>query len=148
MVTHAGDGNLASMVELLTDNEQSWCIAQRYEAAITETGDKRIILVDGEVRGWFSRIPGKEDHRGNMHVGARVEACDLTERDLEICAGISERLRAEGLLFTGIDVIGDSLTEINVTSPTGIREVARLQGRDLAAEICESASVLSAERQR
>jgi len=148
MVTQDGDGNLAAMVELLTDTERNWCIAQRYEPAIQDTGDKRIILIDGEVRGWFSRIPGSEDHRGNMHVGARVEATDLTERDQEICAALSPRLQAEGLLFTGIDVIGDYLTEINVTSPTGIREIQQLQGRNLAAEICERAYALFQERNR
>ena len=83
-----------------------------------------------------------------MHVGARVEATELTERDQEICAALSPRLRAEGLLFTGIDVIGDYLTEINVTSPTGIREIQQLQGRNLAAEICERAYALFQERSR
>ncbi|MEE2750441.1 MAG: glutathione synthase [Myxococcota bacterium] len=146
MVTEHGDGNLAAMVELLTDSERNWCIAQRYEAAIRDTGDKRIILIDGEVRGWFSRIPGTEDHRGNMHVGARVEAAELTERDREICESLSGRLRAEGLLFTGIDVIGDFLTEINVTSPTGLREILTLQGRNLAAEICDRAQALHQKR--
>ena len=79
-------------------------------------------------------------------MGARVEAMELTERDHEICAALSERLSADGLLFTGIDVIGDCLTEINVTSPTGLREVLMLQGRNLAAEICDRAQALYQQR--
>jgi glutathione synthase len=135
------------MAELLTQAETGHCIAQRYVPEIKTSGDKRIILVDGEARGWFSRVPGPHDHRGNMHVGARVVACDLTARDRQICEELAPRLKEEGLLFTGIDVIGDWLTEINVTSPTGIREVVPLQNRDLAAELCDRALELHQERQ-
>ena len=139
VVTEHGDRNLAALVELLTDEGRSYCIAQRYLPAIATEGDKRILLVDGEPRGWFVRIPGVEDHRGNMHVGARVEAFELSARDLEICEALAPRLKAEGLVFVGIDVIGEHLTEINVTSPTGLQEVHALQGRDLGRELIDAA---------
>lgn len=137
VVTHARDKNLGALVELLTDEGRRSCIAQEYLPEIT-TGDKRILLVDGEPRGWFLRVPGEQDHRGNMHVGASVQACELTARDQEICAAIGPRLKAEGLLFVGIDVIGDRLTEINVTSPTGLVETLDLMGRDLGAELVDA----------
>ncbi len=138
LVTERGDANLRSMAELLTNEGRAYCIAQRYLPEIRD-GDKRIILIDGEPRGWFKRVPQPGDHRGNMHVGARVEAFDLSPRDLEICRAIGPRLKAEGLLFVGIDVIGDFLTEINVTSPTGLREVVQLQDRSLGPEILDAA---------
>ncbi len=141
LVTRAGDPNLRSMAELLTVEETAYCIVQRYLPEI-KTGDKRIILIDGEARGWFIRVPGAADHRGNMHVGASVSAFDLTLRDVEICQRLSKRLKAEGLLFVGIDIIGDYLTEINVTSPTGLREIARLQGRILGPELLDRAAEL------
>ncbi len=138
LVTGRGDRNLRSMVELLTDGGRRACIVQAWIPAIQE-GDKRIILVDGEPMGWFLRVPGPDDHRGNMHVGASVVPCDLTDADRAICERIGPTLRAQGLLFVGIDVIGGFLTEINVTSPTGIREVLRLQGIDLAAALLDAA---------
>lgn len=137
VVTHAKDKNLGALVELLTDEGRVSCIAQEYLPDIT-TGDKRILLVDGEPRGWFLRVPGDTDHRGNMHVGASVVACELTDRDREICAAIGPRLKAEGLLFVGIDVIGTHLTEINVTSPTGLVETLDLMDRDLGAELVDA----------
>lgn len=137
LVTHGADRNLRAIAEIQTADGRQWAIAQVYLDAIETVGDKRIILVHGEPRGWFLRVPGAEDHRGNMHAGASVRACELTPRDREICAALAPRLRAEGLVFVGIDVIGDHLTEVNVTSPTGIWEVRRLMGRDLAAELCD-----------
>ncbi len=139
LVTGHGDRNLRSMAELLTDEGRAFCLVQPYLSEIA-AGDKRIILVDGEPRGWFLRVPGDQDHRGNMHVGAEVVGCGLSDRDRVICAALAPRLRAEGLLFVGIDVIGDHMTEINVTSPTGIREIQQLMGRDLAAELQDAAS--------
>ena len=139
VITQEGDRNLGALVELLTDEGGSYCIAQRYLPAIETGGDKRILLVEGELRGWFSRIPGKDDHRGNMHVGASVISYELPARDREICEALAPRLKAEGLVFVGIDVIGEHLTEINVTSPTGLREVQALQGRDLGAELIDAA---------
>ena len=92
---------------------------QRYEPAVRQ-GDKRIILVDGEPLGAINRVPATGEARSNMHVGGRPERTTLTARDREICAAIGPALRAQGMIFVGIDVIGDYLTEINVTSPTGI----------------------------
>ncbi len=111
-------------------------VVQEYLPAVRQ-GDKRILLVDGEPRGAFLRVPAEDDHRGNMHVGATVHACEITPRDREICDGLAPYLRERGLLFVGIDVIGDRLTEVNVTSPTGIQEVRRLTGVDVAAEIVD-----------
>ncbi len=103
---------------------------QRYEPAV-RLGDKRVILVDGEPLGAINRVPAQGEARSNMHVGGRPEAVELTARDREICARIGPMLRERGLLFVGIDVIGDWLTEINVTSPTGLQEIARFGGADL-----------------
>jgi glutathione synthase len=138
LVTGAGDRNLRSMAELLTDEGRTYCLVQPFIEAIKD-GDKRIILIDGKPRGWFLRIPGPDDHRGNMHVGATVHACELDARDRAICAALEGRLVAEGLLFVGIDVIGGFLTEINVTSPTGFVEIQSLMGRDLACELQDAA---------
>jgi glutathione synthase len=107
---------------------------QRYEAAVRK-GDKRVILVDGEPLGAINRVPAEGEARSNMHVGGRPEAVELTARDKEICARIGPLLREKGLLFVGIDVIGDWLTEINVTSPTGLQEFTRFGGADLSAAI-------------
>src|SRR5262249_19870333 len=98
-------------------------------------GDKRIILVDGEPVGAINRIPAPDETRSNMHVGGRPVPVELSARDQEICAAIGPELKRLGLIFVGIDVIGDYLTEINVTSPTGIREVKRFGGADIAALI-------------
>ncbi len=96
-------------------------------------GDKRVILVNGEAVGAVNRIPGDGEARSNFHVGGSAAATGLTPRDKEICAAIGPELKRRGLLFVGIDIIGDYLTEINVTSPTGIREIQRLSGIDIAA---------------
>ena len=138
VVTRAGDRNMGALIELLTDEGRVSCIAQEFLPEIETVGDKRIILVDGEPRGWFLRVPGEGDHRGNMHAGASVVACELTEADQAICEAIGPRLKEMGLCFVGIDVIGDRLTEINVTSPTGIHEVHDLMGRDLAVDLVDA----------
>lgn len=127
LVSHKDDPNLRSMIELLTGEGRHFILAQQHLPAIT-AGDKRILLVDGEPVGAMLRVPGPKDHRGNMHVGATVAGCGLTDRDRAICDAIGGYLKAEGQLFVGIDVIGDSLTEINVTSPTGIQEINGLHG--------------------
>jgi glutathione synthase len=137
LVTRHGDPNLGSMIELLTGEERHFIIAQHYIPEITK-GDKRIILVDGEPRGWMLRVPNPSDNRGNMHAGATVEACPLSARDQEVCATIGPVLRELGLLFVGIDMIGDFLTEINVTSPTGIQEINRLMGTQLEVEVTDA----------
>ena len=137
LVTHKGDDNLRSMLETLTREGQDYILLQHYLPAIKQ-GDKRIILVDGVPRGAMLRVPQAGDHRGNMHVGAQVQACTLTAREVELCAAMGPQLRAEGLVFVGIDVIGDALTEINVTSPTGIQEINRLDGVQLEVEITDA----------
>jgi glutathione synthase len=110
---------------------------QRYEAAV-RLGDKRIILIDGEPLGAINRVPAAGEARSNMHVGGRPERSVLTEREREICRRIGPHLRDHGLIFVGIDVIGEYLTEINVTSPTGLQELARFDGIDLSAAIWDS----------
>ena len=101
-------------------------------------GDKRVILVDGEPVGAINRVPAEGETRSNMHVGGRAEKTVLTEREREICAAIGPRLREMGQVFVGIDVIGGWLTEINVTSPTGIQELERFDGINVAARIWEA----------
>jgi glutathione synthase len=126
------DQNLFALIELFEQSFPEPFIVQRYLPAVRK-GDKRIILVDGEAVGAINRVPSASETRSNMHVGGRAEPSDLTERDREICAAIGPELRRRGFLFVGIDVIGEYLTEINVTSPTGIREVKRFGGPDIAA---------------
>ncbi len=128
------DENFAALLELHFATSREPLMAQRYEPAV-RAGDKRIILVDGEPLGAINRVPPMGEARSNMHVGGRAEAATLTARDREICARIGPLLREKGLIFVGIDVIGNWLTEINVTSPTGIQEIARFDGRNLASAI-------------
>ena len=131
------DQNFASLLELFSQNFREPFIAQRYLPEVRQ-GDKRIILVDGKPAGAINRVPAPHDHRSNMHVGGRAEASTLTRREHEICEAIGPDLKKRGLIFVGIDVIGDWLTEINVTSPTGIREVKRFGGADIAALIWDA----------
>lgn len=138
VVTRRDDPNLGVLVELLTDQGRHAAIVQRYLPAIS-AGDKRIILVDGQPRGWLNRVPGPRDHRGNMHVGAAALPCELDDRDREICAAIGPSLKEQGMVFVGIDVIGGLLTEINVTSPTGIQEANRFLGVQLERDIIDAA---------
>ena len=128
------DENLASLLEMHTARTREPIMVQRYEPAVRQ-GDKRIILIDGAPAGAINRVPAQGEARSNMHVGGRAERVALTPRDQEICARIGPHLRDHGLIFVGIDVIGDYLTEINVTSPTGLREIARFDGTDLASDI-------------
>ena len=101
-------------------------------------GDKRIILVDGELAGAINRVPAEGDARSNMHAGGRAEPTEITDHERDICAAIGPELARRGLIFVGIDVIGDYLTEINVTSPTGIREVKKFGGADIASLIWDA----------
>ncbi len=128
------DENLGSLLDMHWARSREPLMVQRYEPAV-RFGDKRIILVDGEPMGAINRVPVQGDARSNMHAGGRPEASTLTPRERDICARIGPTLRDAGLLFVGIDVIGDWLTEINVTSPTGLQEVGRFDGVDLAAAI-------------
>src|SRR5579862_1777134 len=125
------DENLGSLLEMFTQFYREPVIVQRYVPEVRK-GDKRIILVDGEFAGAINRVPAQGEARSNMHVGGRPEATTLTQREKDICAAIGPELKKRGLIFTGIDVIGDYLTEINVTSPTGIHEVKRFGGADIA----------------
>lgn len=133
----ANDRNLGSLHELFCGINREPLIAQKFLPDVSN-GDKRIILVDGEPVGAINRVPAEGETRSNMHVGGRPEKIGLTQRDLEICAAIGPTLKAKGQIFVGIDVIGDFLTEINVTSPTGIQELERFNGDNIAAKIWEA----------
>lgn len=122
-----GDVNISAVLELMTQDGRVAIMAQRYLPRVTE-GDRRIILIDGEAVGVINRRPQAGELRSNMHVGGTAEPAQLTDRDREICRRIGPELRARGLLFVGIDVIDGHLTEINVTSPTGIQEIDRFDG--------------------
>jgi len=132
-----GDENFASLMEMFTQSFREPFIAQQYLSDVKK-GDKRIILVDGEPVGAINRVPAVGETRSNMHVGGRPEPADLTDREREICARIGPDLKKRGLIFVGIDVIGDYMTEINVTSPTGIREVKKFGGADIAALVLDA----------
>ena len=131
------DENLGALLEMFTQFYREPVIVQRYLPEVRQ-GDKRIILVDGEFSGAINRVPAAGEARSNMHVGGRPEATTLTKREQEICAALGPELKKRGLIFTGIDVIGDYLTEINVTSPTGIHEVRRFGGPDIAKLIWDA----------
>ena len=131
------DENFGSLMEMFTQLFREPVIVQRYIPDVRK-GDKRIILVDGEFAGAINRVPASGEARSNMHVGGRPEATELTAREKAICAAIGPELKKRGLIFTGIDVIGDYMTEINVTSPTGIHEVRRFGGADIAALVWDA----------
>jgi glutathione synthase len=131
------DENLGALLEMFTQFYREPVIVQRYLPEVRK-GDKRIILVDGEFAGAINRVPAAGEARSNMHVGGRPEATTLSKRERDICAALGPELKKRGLIFTGIDVIGDYLTEINVTSPTGIQEVRRFGGPDIAKLIWEA----------
>jgi glutathione synthase len=133
----ANDRNLSALHELFTGFSREPLIVQKFLPAVSN-GDKRVILVDGEAVGAINRVPAAGETRSNMHVGGRPEKIGLTARDREICARIGPLLREKGQVFVGIDVIGDWLTEINLTSPTGIQELERFDGINVAARIWEA----------
>ncbi len=131
------DENLNALLELFADISREPLMVQRYEPAV-RCGDKRIILVDGEPVGALNRVPPPGEARSNLHVGGRAEKATLTAREREICDRLGPALRRRGLVFVGIDVIGDYLTEINVTSPTGIQEITRFDGTNVAGLIWDA----------
>jgi glutathione synthase len=132
------DENLGALLEIFeTAYRGEPYMVQRYLPEVRR-GDKRVILVDGVAAGAINRVPAEGEARSNMHVGGRAEPVEMTKRDREICERIGPILKERGLIFVGIDVIGDYLTEINVTSPTGIREVKRFGGPDIAALIWDA----------
>ena len=131
------DPNMNSLVEMFTERSREPLVIQKYVPAVRQ-GDKRIILVDGVAMGAINRVPAAGEALSNMHVGGRPELSPLTEREQEICAAIGPVLKERDFIFVGIDVIGGYLTEINVTSPTGIREIKRFGGPDIAALIWDA----------
>jgi len=131
-----GDKNFNSLVEISTKQGAEPIMVQEFLPAAKE-GDKRLIVLDGEPIGAVNRIPTGDDFRGNMAVGGRIAQVDITDRDREIAAIAAPRLKADGLYFVGLDIIGGNLTEVNVTSPTGVREADRLDGLSLGQKVIE-----------
>lgn len=131
------DKNISSLHELFSGINNEPLIAQKFLPDVSK-GDKRVILVDGTPVGAINRVPAQGETRSNMHVGGRPEKIELSERDLEICAKIGPLLKEKGQIFVGIDVIGHWLTEINVTSPTGIQELERFNNENIAGLIWDS----------
>ena len=128
---NAKDSNYGSLLEMFTERNREPFIVQAFLKDVSK-GDKRVILIDGEPAGAINRVPKEGEARSNLHVGGTAHPVDLTETDLEICRRIGPALKERGLVLVGIDVIGDKLTEINVTSPTGVQEMKRFTGIDAA----------------
>ena len=139
-----GDENLNALLELFTQLYREPVVVQKYLPEVRK-GDKRIILIEGEAVGAINRVPAAGEARANLHVGGRAEKSGLTSRERDICAAIGPTLRDHGLVFVGIDVIGDYMTEINVTSPTGIQEINRFDGTSLEAGIWDAIEARVAE---
>jgi glutathione synthase len=133
---HADDRNTNAILEMITDEDRKLVMAQKYLPEVRQ-GDKRILLLDGEPLGAVLRVPRPDETRGNLHVGGTPTRTTLDARDLEICAAVGPRCRADGLAFVGLDVIGGWLTEVNVTSPTGVQEIDRLEGVQLERRIVD-----------
>ena len=142
---HREDRNLGSILEQSTAFESRRIMAQQYLPAV-RNGDKRILLVDGEPLGAVLRVPAAGEHRANFHVGAKAAKSDLDADDRRIVERIAPSLRRDGLFFVGIDVIGGLLTEVNVTSPTGVQEINTLEGRQLEVEILDAALARLSDR--
>lgn len=145
LVTSKEDRNLNSMLELLTQDGTQYVLCQRYVEAAAK-GDKRILLIDGEPVGAMTRVPPDNDHRGNMHVGATVVKTELSPADQAVCAALRQPLKDAGMTFVGIDMLGDLLTEINVTSPTGIQEINALYDVHLERDLVDAVQRLVQER--
>jgi glutathione synthase len=134
MLLRGDDKNARAIVDMLTLEGSRLAIVQEFLPAVT-AGDKRVLLLDGEPLGAILRVPRSDDLRSNIHVGGSVVSTKLTEREAKMVATIAPRLRADGLVFVGLDVIGERLTEVNVTSPTGIQELAAFTGADPSAKV-------------
>jgi glutathione synthase len=134
MMLSRGDRNLKAIVENITHESTRYAMVQAYVPAVVQ-GDKRILLLEGEPLGAINRVPKADDLRSNIHVGGTVEACDVTAEEQAMIAMMKPKLLRDGLIFVGLDVIGGKLTEVNVTSPTGIQELSRHQGKDMALEV-------------
>ena len=144
---HREDRNLNSLLETATREGKEPIIAQRYLPEVRQ-GDKRLIVVNGAPLGCTLRVPRSDEHRGNIHVGGTCIKAEVTTRDRDICREVGPRLREEGLYFVGLDIIGDYLTEINVTSPTGIQEINTLNNVRLEANVIDLVEQKVEERQR
>jgi glutathione synthase len=131
-----GDKNARSLIEMMTEEGRRACEVQEYLPAV-ERGDKRVLLLDGEVLGAINRVPRSDDLRSNIHVGGRVEPCEVTDVERAVIADMAPQLRRDGLVFVGLDMIGGKLTEVNVTSPTGIQELSRHMLVDVAVRVIE-----------
>ena len=136
MMVVEGDANARSIVDTITEEGKRLAMVQEYLPAVRK-GDKRVLLLDGQILGAINRVPREDDLRSNIHVGGRVEPCEVTPEERAIVADIAPKLLADGLIFVGLDVIGGKLTEVNVTSPTGIQELSRHLGRDVAVDVIE-----------
>jgi glutathione synthase len=134
MLLTDGDKNARSIIQLLTDEGRRLAMVQEFLPAV-EKGDKRILLLGGEVLGAINRVPRSDEFRSNIHVGGSVEAIEVTEQEKAMVAAMAPRLAKDGLVFVGLDVIGGRLTEVNVTSPTGIQQLSQHKGRDMAADV-------------
>ena len=134
MVVQKGDRNTRSIVDYITHEGTRHAMAQEFVPAVRQ-GDKRVLLLDGEILGAINRIARDDDVRSNIHAGGRVEPCEVTAEERAIVADMRPRLAADGLVFVGLDFIGGRLTEVNVTSPTGIQELSRHVGRDVAEQV-------------
>src|SRR5262249_53949534 len=129
MLLTDGDKNAKSIVQLVTGEGSRFAMVQEYLPDVTK-GDNRILLLDGQVLGAISRVPRADDFRSNIHVGGTVDAIEVTEDERRMVADMTPRLRNDGLIFVGLDVIGGRLTEVNVTSPTGIQQLSRHENKD------------------
>jgi glutathione synthase len=127
MGVESGNRTTRGILDFITNEGRRLAILQEFKPEVVG-GDKRVLLLDGVVLGAIRRVPRADDIRANIHVGGRVEACELTAREQELCATIGKRLQSVGLYFVGLDLIGEQLIEVNVTSPTGIQELGRLSG--------------------
>jgi glutathione synthase len=136
MMLRKDDKNGRAIVDMLTGEGQKLAMVQEFLPAVSQ-GDKRILVLDGEPLGAILRVPRGDEIRSNIHVGGRVVPTELTPREEELVRSVGARLRADGLVFVGLDVIGERLTEVNVTSPTGIQELSRFMGVDQAARVIE-----------
>jgi glutathione synthase len=134
MILSPDDKNAKSIVELLTMDGRRYAMVQEFLPAVVK-GDKRVLLLDGQVLGAINRVPRSDDFRSNIHVGGSVEACEVTKEERALVADIAPRLKEDGLIFVGLDVIGGKLTEVNVTSPTGIQQLSQHEGRDRAIDV-------------
>ena len=145
---HRNDRNLNAILEMSTLDGKRLVMAQRYLSAVRESGDKRLIVLGGEPLGAIRRVPREDESRGNIHVGGRVERSPVDDRDREICRAMASRLDADGLYFVGLDIIGGYVTEVNVTSPTGVQEIDRLDDVCLEAKVLDFVEAKAARLRR